>query len=158
MSYLRHGSLTACPKSHSKWRSWHGTLGKFEVECMFFLLTITAFPLPPGRPSTLRIRVQEGAMRDTSPSCMKKCYILLLSVVSTACFNRVVLYTHSLYSRHWLRHSQSYHLRRRVGERMQILKTSYEGSKEVSLVWNFVYYLLTVWTCLESFALWIPIC
>lgn len=69
----------SCPKSHSKWRSWCGTPGRFEGEHMFFVRMILPSHCPRETP-----RLQEGDMRVISFSCIEKCSILLLSFLFTA--------------------------------------------------------------------------
>lgn len=137
------GGQLPCPKSHSKWKSWHGTPGKFEVDCMFSLLTMTAFTLLPGRHSTLRIGFKK-VTRETHHQVAQRGAISYCSVF----FPWQV-------SQNGIVHPQSVHLslvrappelclRRRVGERTQILKISYEESKEASVSLKVCVYLLTM--------------
>ena len=71
LSEVRGGEVP-CLKSHSKWKSWLGTLGRFDRECIFFLRTILPSQCPVNTP-----RFQEGDMGVTSPACMEAQYILL---------------------------------------------------------------------------------
>ena len=129
------GGEIPCPKSHSKWKSWHGTSSRFEVQ--LFLLTIQPSLYPQGYTQLWESRFKKVTWETHHQAAWES----LPVQHSFHC-----KFPAEWYGSPWpvhpplVRAHPELCLRRRVGERMQILKILYEEFKEAPLVWQFVFF------------------